>query len=72
MLSFTCHRILQRHGEEGGIKKYIMMLNKKKILGILRVLAHRKYGRPRSCPHIIDHIFGASITRILLFARLFY
>ena len=25
----------------------------------LRVLAHQKYRRPRSCPHLIDHIFGA-------------
>ena len=38
----------------------------------LRVLAHRKYRRPRSCPHLIDHIFGARITLILLFASLFY
>ena len=37
----------------------------------LRVPAHRKYGRPRSRPHLIDHIFGARITLILLFARLF-
>ena len=27
---------------------------------------------PRSRPHLIDHIFGARITLILLFARLFY
>ena len=27
---------------------------------------------PRSCPHLIDHIFGERITLILLFARLFY
>ena len=39
---------------------------------ILRVLAHRKYRRPRSRPHLIDHIFGARITLILLFASLFY
>ena len=38
----------------------------------LRVLAHRKYRRPRSRPHLIDHIFGARITLILLFASLFY
>ena len=37
----------------------------------LRVLAHRKYRRPRSCPHLIGHIFGARITLILLFASLF-
>ena len=34
--------------------------------------AHRKYRLPRSCPHLIDHIFGARITLILLFASLFY
>ena len=39
---------------------------------LLRVAVHRKYGRPRSRPHLIDHIFGARITLILLFARLFY
>ena len=38
----------------------------------LRVLAHRKYRRPRSRPHLIDHIFEARITLILLFASLFY
>ena len=27
---------------------------------------------PRSCPHLIDHIFGARITLILLFASLIY
>ena len=42
------------------------------ILTGLRVLAHRKYRRPRSCPHLIDHIFGARIILILLFASLFY
>ena len=30
----------------------------------LRVLAHRKYRRPRSCPHLIDHIFGARINGV--------
>ena len=39
---------------------------------VLSVDVHRKYGRPRSCPHLIDHIFRARITLILLFARLFY
>ena len=46
---------------------------------LLRVLAHRKYRRPpppppppRSRPHLIDHIFEARITLILLFASLFY
>ena len=38
----------------------------------LRVLALRKYRRPCSRPHLIDHIFGARITLILLFASLFY
>ena len=38
----------------------------------LRVAVHQKNGRPRSCPHLIDHIFGARITLTLLFARLFY
>ena len=27
---------------------------------------------PHSCPHLIDHIFGARITLILLFAVLFF
>ena len=36
------------------------------------MLTHRKYRRPCSHPHLIDHIFGASITHILLFASLFY
>ena len=36
------------------------------------MLAHRKYRRPRSLTHLIDHIFGARITLILLFASLFY
>ena len=39
-------------------------------LADLRVAVHRKYGRPRSRPHLIDHIFGARRTLILLFARL--
>ena len=38
----------------------------------LRVLEHGKYRRPRSRRHLIDHIFGARITLILLFASLFY
>ena len=38
----------------------------------LRVLAHRKYRCPRSCQYLINHIFGARITLILLFAILFY
>ena len=32
--------------------------------GLLRVPALRKYGRPRSRPHLIDHIFGARKTII--------
>ena len=39
---------------------------------VLRVLAHRKYRPPHSRPHLIDHIFGARITLIPLFACLFY
>ena len=38
----------------------------------LRVLEHRKCRRPRSRPHLIDHILGARITLILLLACLFY
>ena len=37
-----------------------------------RTPAHRKYRLPRSRPHLIDHILGAGITLILLFARLLY
>ena len=35
----------------------------------LRVAVYRKYGRPRSRPHLIYHIFGARITLILLFCK---
>ena len=31
-----------------------------------------KTAPPRSRPHLIDHILGATITLVLLFARLFY
>ena len=31
----------------------------------LRVLAHRKYRRPRSGPHLIDHIFGNNSYSII-------
>ena len=41
-------------------------------LTTLRVVIHRKYRRPCSLTHLIDHIFGSRITLILLFARLFY
>ena len=51
---------------------YVCMYVCMYIVEKVRVPAHRKYGRPCSCPHLSDHIFRARITLILLFARLFY
>ena len=44
----------------------------RELLDLRVLVAHRKYRRSRSRPHLIDHIFGARITLILLFASLFY
>ena len=55
-----------------GIKRCRLATYRRLFLAGLRVLEHRKYRRPRSRPHLIDHIFGARITLILLFASLFY
>ena len=61
------HRISHTTTFEGQVKLQVANGDE-----ILRVLAHRKYRRPRSRPHLIDHIFEARITLVLLFASLFY
>ena len=48
---------------------WLLLKQEEESFPMLRVLAHQKYRYPRSCPHLIDHIFGARITLILLFAR---
>ena len=51
---------------EGHGQSFLEVISLVTSVDLLRVLAHRKYRHPHSRPHLIDRIFEARITLILL------